>query len=230
MCPVGQVLEQDYKPSKLRNYLRHELDVYLRGRGSERRKEPPMAYVQAEGYVWYQKGSLVMYALKDYIGEERLNRALRSWLEAVRFQPPPYTNSMEFLAALRKETPEEYQYLIKDMFENIILFDNKAVEATYAKRADGKFDVKLKLATSKLRADGLGKESAIAINDPIDVAVFAGEESSEKTLYLAKHKFSKGETELNVVVDEEPTRAGVDPFIKLIDRKPDDNIVAVAKR
>jgi len=32
------------------------------------------------------------------------------------------------------------------------------------------------------------------------------------------------------VVDEEPTRAGVDPFIKLIDRKPDDNIVAVAKR
>lgn len=224
------VIEKDYKPSKLRNYLRHELDGYLRGRGAERRKEPPMAYVQSEGYVWYQKGSMVMYALKDYIGEERLNRALKNWLEAVRFQPPPYTNSMEFLAALRKETPPEYQYLIKDMFEDIILFDNKTVDATWAKRSDGKYDVKLKLATIKLHADGLGKESAIPIQDPIDIAIFSGTKEKEKILYSAKHRFTQGTTELDIVVAEEPTRAGIDPFIKLIDRKPDDNTIAVSKR
>jgi len=107
---------------------------------------------------------------------------------------------------------------------------NKAVEATYAKRPDGKFEVKLKLARSKLRADGLGKESVVAIDDPIEVAVFSGDKANEKTLYLAKHRFNSGETELSVVVDEVPSRAAVDPFIKLIDRKPDDNTITVSKR
>ena len=30
-----------------------------------------------------------------------------------------------------------------------------------------------------------------------------------------------------MVVDQEPKKAGVDPFNKLIDRDPDDNLVAV---
>lgn len=224
------VLEKDYEPTRLRSYLRHELDDYLRGRGAERIKEPPLAYVQREGYVWYQKGSLIMYALKDYLGEERLNRALRTWLEAVRFQKPPYTNSLEFMEALRKETPPELSYLIHDMFEDIVLYDNRAVSATAQKRPDGKYTVSLKLATNKLHADGLGKESPLPINDPIDVAIFAGSRDAEKVLHTSKVRFTGPETTLEFTVDERPTRAGIDPFVKLIDRKPTDNTIEVEQR
>jgi len=33
-----------------------------------------------------------------------------------------------------------------------------------------------------------------------------------------------------VVVDEQPTRAGIDPYNKLIDRNSDDNMVDVTSR
>jgi hypothetical protein len=35
--------------------------------------------------------------------------------------------------------------------------------------------------------------------------------------------------EFEVTVDREPARAGIDPYNKLIDRKPDDNVVAVER-
>ena len=37
-----------------------------------------------QNYLYYQKGSLVTYALRDYIGEERLNAALRDFIERNR--------------------------------------------------------------------------------------------------------------------------------------------------
>jgi ABC-2 type transport system permease protein len=42
-------------------------------------------------------------------------------------------------------------------------------------------------------------------------------------LYLAKHRFTGKDTTLELVVDEAPFDAGIDPYNKLIDRVSDDN-------
>lgn len=223
------VMEKEVGANNIRNYLKHELNRYLRGRGAERRKEEPLATVQREGYVWYQKGSLVFYALKDYLGEERLNAALKQYVSAVKFQEPPYTNTTEFLNALREATPEDMKYLIADLFETITLFDNKAIEATYRETPDKKYIVKIKIKARKLRSDGLGKENEIAINDLVDIGIFTGEKKTEKALFLEKRRITQPEMEFEITVDQLPTRAGIDPYNKLIDRTPDDNVMAVAK-
>ena len=223
------VMEKEVGPQNIRKYLKHELDRYLRGRAGERRKEPPIARVQREPYVWYQKGSLVMYALKDYIGEERLNAALRKYLEKVKYQEAPYTTSIEFVDAMRAATPDELKYIINDLFETITLFDNRAVEATWRETPDKKYVVKIKVSAKKLRADGLGAEKEIQINDLVDLGVFVGEGKNEKTLFLAKRRITQPETEFEVTVDQQPRRAGIDPYNKLIDRNPDDNVVTVSK-
>ena len=57
-----------YGRDLMHRYLRHELDAYLRGRAGEIRHEPPLAMVQREQYVWYQKGGQILYTLADYIG------------------------------------------------------------------------------------------------------------------------------------------------------------------
>src|SRR5207237_9841409 len=85
-----KVMEKKYDEDMLRKDLRYELDRYLRGRGGETRHEPPLVLVQREPYVWYQKGALVMYALADYIGEDRVNLALRNFLEKNRYAKGPY--------------------------------------------------------------------------------------------------------------------------------------------
>ena len=137
------IMQKEVGPQNIRRYLKHELDRYLRGRSRERRREMPLARVQNEPYVWYQKGSLAMYALADYLGEERLNRALRTFLDRARFTEAPYTTAIELVAALRAVTPPDLQHVITDLFETITLFDVRATDATWHPAADGKYIVTL---------------------------------------------------------------------------------------
>jgi hypothetical protein len=223
------LMEKEYGPRNMRKFLKHELDNYLRGRGAEVRKEPPLALVQNEPYVWYNKGSLVMYALRDYIGEDRVNAALKKYLEQNRYSNAPYPNTRGFVAALRDAAPPDMKYLIGDMFESIVLFDNKAVSASYTPTADHKYKVTLTVSAAKRKADGQGAESDLPLNDLIDIGVFNGPKDHEKPLYLAKHRLTGKTTNLVIVVDEQPTRAGIDPYNKLIDRNPEDNVMNVSK-
>jgi ABC-2 type transport system permease protein len=120
------VMEKDYGADHMRKFLRHELDRYLRGRTQEMDEEAPLMLVGNQSYIYYAKGSLVMYALREYIGEETFNTALRKYIKATAFQGPPYTNSIEFLSYVRDAVPEAYQYLIEDMFETITLYDKRS--------------------------------------------------------------------------------------------------------
>ena len=222
------VMEKEYGKDHMRKFLKYELDQYLQGRAGEILEEMPLIRVEDQWYISYRKGSLVMYALKDYIGEDNLNDALADYLDAVAYQTPPYTNSLEFMAYLRKAPPGPLQYILEDMFETITLYDNKSVDARYEKTSKGKYRVLLTVETKKIRSDGLGNESEIPINDWIDVGVFSGKPESgislgKKVLYLRKHKITKPRTEIEILVDEEPFRAGIDPYNKLIDKIPDDN-------
>jgi ABC-2 type transport system permease protein len=221
------VVEHTAGPSGVRTYLKHDLDGYLSGRRSEVRGEQTLARVTRQGYVWYNKGSLVMYALKDYIGEERLNAALRAYLEKVRFQDPPYTTVDDFIDALRTATPDDRKYLITDFFERLTLFDNRAVSATWRETPDHRYAVTLKVSAAKLRADDKGNENEIPINDLIDIGVFSGKGKDEKALFLEKRRITQRETTIEVIVDQQPSRAGIDPYNKLIDRVSEDNVVAV---
>ena len=225
-----KVMEKKYGSDNIRKELRYELDAYLRGRGGEVRHEPPLALVQREPYVWYQKGALVMYALSDYIGEDRLNAALRGFLEKNRYAAGPYPDTRGFVAALRAATPPELQHVITDMFESIVLFDNRAVSATYTPTSDRKYKVTLVVSAQKRQADGSGKETPMPLDDLIDVGVFSGTREHPKPLHLAKEQLVQQSTTLEFVVDEPPTFAGIDPYNKLIDRNPEDNLIAAERK
>ncbi|UCC30653.1 MAG: hypothetical protein JSU86_20965, partial [Phycisphaerales bacterium] len=183
-------------------------------------------------YIHYFKGSLVMYALRDYIGEEAINAALRKFIKATAYQDPPYTNSLEFLADIREVIPDYLQYLIKDMFEAITLYDNRAEKATMTRTDDGKYKVRLAYQSRKMRADGQGVETEIDHRDWIEIGVFGNKridgKSTETTLYLEKHRLGTGKSEIEIIVDEKPIRAGIDPRNLLIDRVPDDNTKRVS--
>jgi len=225
-----KVLERRYGPDMLHKQLRHELDGYLRGRGGETRHEPPLVLVQREPYVWYQKGALVMFALDDYIGEDRMNAALRNFLAKNHYASGPFPDTRGFVAALREVTPPDLQYAITDMFESIVLFDNRAVSATYSPTPDHKYKVTLTVSAQKRRADGSGNESPMTLDDRIDIGVFSGTKEHLKPLELAKHHLTERENTFTFIVNQAPAWAGIDPYNKLIDRNPEDNLIAVEKK
>ena len=53
--------------------------------------------------------------------------------------------------------------------------------------------------------------------------------TTESILYLEKHRLSAGMAEIEIIVDKEPVRAGIDPRNLLIDRVPSDNIRTVSR-
>jgi aminopeptidase N len=220
------VMKSEFGPAKMRRFLKYELDRYLIGRTTERKKELPLLRVEDQDYIHYRKGSLVMYALQDYIGEEAVNQTLARYIQAVAFRGPPYTTAADLLAYLREATPDKYQYVLEDMFETITLYDNRAKKASYRQRPDGKYEIRLTTSSKKLRADSLGKEQEVPLNDWIDIGLL---DEKGNAFYLQKEKIEQREMEFLILADRRPAKAGIDPLNKLIDRKPDDNSIKVEK-
>ncbi|HEY3175870.1 MAG TPA: M1 family aminopeptidase [Candidatus Polarisedimenticolia bacterium] len=226
------VMEKAYGRDKMRKFLKYEMDNYLRGRGGERIEEMPLYLVENQPYIHYRKGSVVMYALRDYVGEEPLNRSLAEYVSAVKFQQPPYTFTLEFLDYIRSAVPEDRLSVVDDMFRNITLYENRASAATWSRRDDGKYVVTLSVSSAKFRADGSGAEMPAPLDDWVDVGVFGDKEPGAppegRLLYLEKRRIQRNEDTFEVVVDQKPFKAGIDPFNKLIDRNPENNLIAVS--
>ncbi len=221
------VMKHHFGAESMKRFLRFELDQYLRGRGTERNEENPLYKVDPnQGYIHYNKGAMVMYALQDYIGEDQVNAAIRDFLKVYAFKGPPYPTSLDLESYFRKVTPAQYQQAFDDLFRNITIYDDRALSADYVRRSDGKYDVHLKTESKKFHADTHGQEQAVPVDDWIDIGVL----DDGKYLYLQKQKITGEKADITVTVDTLPTQAGIDPMDKLIDRNPDDNVVAVKKR
>ena len=243
-----KVLEHQHGKAKMRTFLKEALDGYLIQRTAESKREKPLMYNDGQGYIRYQKGSLVFYALSDYIGEEKLNGALKRYVEKVKFQEPPYTTSIEMVNYIREVTPDSLSYIIEDMFETITLYKNRIVALKSTELENGKYQVDIEFEVSKYRNDEKGKKFygkkvgdtlsyktaamskpilSVPLADYIDIGIFSEEEidgkKKEKQLYFQKHKITQIHNKITLIVDEKPLEVGVDPYNKLIDTKSDDN-------
>lgn len=222
------VMEHRYGKDNMKKFLKHEMDKYLRSRTVDGKGEKPLMLVENQQYIHYEKGSVIMYALKDYIGEDSLNAALRKYIAKVGFQEPPYTDAVEFVNYLRAATPDSLKYIISDMFEHITIYENYVKALKTEKTADGKYKVTLTVGCTKFRSDSMGNNKKVAINDYIDIGVFGAVKPGSKDQYnpliFYKVKMDAPEKTFVFVVNEKPIFAGIDPYNKLVDRTPDNNI------
>ncbi|MEJ2205603.1 MAG: ABC transporter permease subunit [Gemmatimonadota bacterium] len=227
------VQEKEYGPEMMRRFLRYELDSYLQGRGGELIEELPLFRVENQGYIHYRKGSLVTYAMRDYIGEEAFNRAMSRYVDAVKFTGPPYTTSLEYLDYLEAEVPERWESKVEDLFRTITLWELEAEGATWEPTDDGRYRVRLDVRSRKYRADGQGNTTETALDEWVDIGVFGAETPDSpaegEVLFLEKRHVTDTTAVMEIVVDEEPVRAGIDPFNKLIDRNPGNNVTGVER-
>jgi aminopeptidase N len=226
------VMEKEYGRDKMKKFLKYEMDGYLRGRSGEQQAERPLMQTEMQGYIHYQKGSVAMYYLKEMIGEEKVNQALRMLIDSFAYKNPPYPTSLSAIRAFRQVTPDSLQYIIDDLFGTITLFSNRVMETNYRKIGK-EYEVTLKVSSEKFRADTLGKETPIPVNDYIDIGVFAEPASKKnlgKALVYKRMKINKKENEFSFRIKEKPGQAGIDPYNYLVDRLPDDNVRRVEEK
>jgi ABC-2 type transport system permease protein len=224
-----QMLFSEYYPPVYANRLSEaKLDGYLNGRSQDNEDEVPVMYTENHGYL-RAKGPLAMYALQDIIGKEKVHQALRNFLKDYSFQTAPCPTSRDLVNALRAEAGPEYQQLITDLFERIVLYDLQ-VDAAAAREIDGGYEVTIEITAKQFAADGRGKETEEALDTWFDVAVFA--ETDEPLegvtpLSIEKHRLHSGKQSLTVRTSTRPGIAALDPFHKRVERSAGNNRVVI---
>ena len=226
------VMERKYGEAKIRTFLTYELDRYLRGRTTELLREMPMLRAENQQYIHYRKGSVVMMALKDKLGEARLNLALKSLVDDWYGRTDRYPTTLDLVAALKADaTPEEQAY-IDATFNEIALYEliNKETKAV---ELDKGYQVTLTVDAKRFVADGEGQEEEQPMDEWVDIVLFANDPDDfageADILYQQKHRISSGENQIIVELDTLPAYAGVDPFVRFIDRDTDNNIAPVTE-
>ena len=113
-----------------------------------------------------------------------------------------------------------------------MLFDLRAEDNFYTERDDGSFDVTINVSASKFEADGQGEETQVDIDALLDIGIL-GEDDPEtgvpEVIYIQKERIDEKQQTFTVNVDQRPVSIGIDPFNKMIDRNPDDNVARVSE-
>lgn len=218
------VMKEQVGPARMRRFLRYDLDRYLRGRATEAKRELPLAQNENQSYIYYGKGSLAMYQLQEVMGAEAVNKVLHGLLVRHAFHDAPYPSVSELVAGLRAAARPDQLYLVDDLFNAIVLYENRAVQAAAVRRADGKYVVTLKASAAKMRYGELGEEKEAPLQDYIEFGV---DDKHGAPLLRERRLVSKKDVVVQMVVGSRPGKAGIDPDNKLIDRKPSDNMVAL---
>lgn len=222
------LVEHEFGRDEARRVYDFQMDRYLRGRGSQGR-EVPLLDVGDQPYIAYRKGAVAMYTLREHIGADAVNGALRRYFERFGNAGPPYPVSRDLYAELRAVTPDSLRSLLTDWFETVTLWELKADRAVVAPAGDGSFVVTLDVTARKLRADAEGSESEVPMDDLIEIGTFAAgpDGTRGERLYVEQRRLRSGAQTIRFRVPAEPAWAGVDPRRLLTERNRADNQVKV---
>ena len=200
-----------------RQLLEIELDRYLSGRAGDTYSEVPLYKADNQAYLFYNKAAVVLFALRDLLGQEAMDRAIRAMMQERR---PTSVDLVRHLHAVAPTPDAAQRTLIDQWMREIVLYDLRVDVAQARRRADGRYDVTVRIDAGKRRTDGRGNEQPIAFDEPIEIAVAA----DTKVLDSRKHTLRRGMNEIKLIVDAQPSSVAVDPWITRIDRNPVDNV------
>ena len=229
------VMKKEYGVDAMQKFLKEELDRYLRSRANESKFEKTLLDNDNQAYVWYQKGGLILYGLQDLIGEANLNSGFKAYTEAARFRPEaPFTTTTEWYGYMKSVTPDSLKYYLEDSFEKITLYSNKVSEATYKKLANGTYEVTINVESAKNYFDGTGKLLKEGSKpNLLEIGVFDNDVKNKQgmtikaPLVLKRVWVKPGKSSYTLITKKLPVKAGIDPYNKMIDRVPDDNLISV---
>ncbi|MEQ8472599.1 MAG: M1 family aminopeptidase [Marinoscillum sp.] len=118
------VFKEKYPDEKVQQFLQLQLDDYREARLKSSKEEVPLALVENESHLYYNKGAISMYELQERIGEDHVNLALQHFLEDWRSfnnpqKPKRYSTTMDLIQYFREVAPDSVQYVITDLFEEV---------------------------------------------------------------------------------------------------------------
>ncbi|QHT70034.1 ABC transporter permease subunit [Rhodocytophaga rosea] len=175
----------------------------------------------------YRKGPYAMHALSEYVGEAKVNKALRILLEKKAFAP---ATTNDLYHELQVVSPDSLKPLLSDLFEKNTFWKFDTKKASAKQTAAGTWQVTFEVEAHKTITDSAGVETKMPVNEWVEIGIFAPAEPGEmlgKPLYVQKHFIRSGTQTITVQLPHKPARGGIDPY-NLLDWEEGDNIEEIS--
>lgn len=234
-----KLLEREYGIDMASKFLKHSNNGYVFSRAQETKKESALYQVDNQGYIHYQKGSVVLYGIQQLIGEQKMNIALSNFINKYAYKKPPYPTSYALLDEIYALTPDSLRETVKDGLERIILFQADIKDAKSTQLADKSYETNLNFSLIKNSIDPnakqsknikdivIGQSKEAPMKDYFDIALY--QDINDKSRYgklISIHRFhlTKKENNIKLLSKIKPDKIVIDPYFIHIHKDPEDNI------
>jgi len=218
------LIEKRFGKMYLRKYLAYDNNLYFLNRNNSG-NELPLAKTLDQSYVHYQKGGLMIYAVKELLGEGKFNAVL-SQLITDHKSPKPKANATDLVNALLNQASPEQKNFINDCFNEVVTYNLGIKLLRCIALNNEKYKIELEITAERL-SDGLKQLPDLYI----DLACFDQLESDwdakTKPVTFQKHHLIQDKTRLSIIVNHKPKTVAVDPYGYVLDGDRSDNIVVV---
>lgn len=201
-----------YENKRVKEIVDMHLGMYLGERGftEEQSLFKALSY---NVHLSYSKGLVAMYQLTEMIGEEKVNLALRNFLQKHTY-PNAKPVSTDFINELYAVSDTLIHTKINDLFKKITFYQFE-IKETLVKKVNTQYELTINGIADKFYEDGTGSKQKTSFSDSIDVAI-SFENGQEKiiTVPIINNTISP-----KVVVDKMPKSLSLDPMLKFISYK-----------
>jgi hypothetical protein len=217
--------EKRYGKYYLRKLLQADNNLYFALRNMTSEQELPLAQTH-QNFGYYQKGGLALYALKESLGEDSMNKALRQLL-ATNGYPHTKATTAQLIQQLQVVATPAQAKQVEEVFKQIIVYNNNVQVVRCDSLSNGQFKLQVKVHIEKADEAG-GKSRNLVPDDRISIALYDTPANQwnkyTQPLYMAPHHFTQASTLLTLVVNKKPVVVAVDPLGYLLDADQEDNL------
>ncbi len=226
------IMERLYGKRAIYTLSENARSRYFTYRAFDGNLEPPVYLIEGQDYISYGKAMTVLMALRDLIGEDKINHVLKSITDKHRNSKNLEVTTIDLLNELYAISSTEKHELINDWFKKVIRYDLKIEDAHISKKNnEGLFEVSIDLDTKRFLTNHDGSESEIGINEPIKIGLFGKHPKeygvNEFPIHLSDYIFNKEQTQLIIKVKEKPSFVAIDAYGTRSDENFTDNIFRI---
>ncbi|MEM9660946.1 MAG: hypothetical protein AAF937_01405 [Planctomycetota bacterium] len=203
-----------------------ELGEAFRSRSSLIDEEAPFIEEFKDSTMLRAKGGNQMLYLADLMGgPAELERVFASFLDSWRYRPAPFPTANDFVEHLSASISPELHGQIESIFRHITTWSLGVTEATRTRTESGLWRVTATFEARQLRTIGWGTTMPVPIDANVSLVVFRDDGFDEDSVILEERLIPEEESfTMEWLLDEKPTRIGIDPLLLLPDPNPRDNV------
>jgi ABC-2 type transport system permease protein len=202
--------EKEHGLEKALETLKIHLDLYLSSRSYD--PETPLYKTNYDTpHLPYDKGMLVMHQLRILIGEEKVNLALKNFLNHYKY-PNPFPDSEDLLKEIYAVTDKKLYPKLDEMFKQIITYSSK-IESVSSSKKNGFYEVSFKAVSEKFKESATGERKQIPNDNKIDIGIYDENGKLSRFTFAIKNNKIEGKIKSKI----KPQRIVVDPYLMNID-------------